>query len=239
MVFQDPYASLNPRMTVSDALAEAVQAHGNVRAGNCREKSMRFCKKSAFPRGRGANIPMNFPADSGNGLPSRARWPSGPNCWWPTNPCPRWTFPFRRKLSICWPGFRAKSGLTLIFISHDLSVVKHIADRIAVMYLGRIVEMGPAAAVIETPLHPYTKALISAIPIPDPRREKQRARIFLPGDPPSPLDPPNGCPFHPRCLYAIEHCAQVVPKLEPFGESGCQASCIRVKEINSSTSTPQ
>ena len=124
-------------------------------------------------------------------------------------------------------------GLTLLFISHDLSVVKHIADRIAVMYLGRIVEIGPAAAVIEKPLHPYTKALISAIPIPDPRREARRARILLPGDPPSPLHPAGGCPFHPRCLYAVERCAQVVPSLEPFGQSGRQASCIRMKEINS------
>jgi oligopeptide transport system ATP-binding protein len=124
-------------------------------------------------------------------------------------------------------------GLTLLFISHDLSVVKHIADRIAVMYLGRIVEIGPAAAVIEKPLHPYTKALISAIPIPDPRRETRRARILLPGDPPSPLHPLCGCPFHPRCLHAVERCAQVVPTLEPFGQSGRQASCIRMREINS------
>jgi oligopeptide transport system ATP-binding protein len=123
-------------------------------------------------------------------------------------------------------------GLTLLFISHDLSVVKHIANRIAVMYLGRIVEIGPAADVIEKPLHPYTKALISAIPIPDPRREARRARILLPGDPPSPLRPPGGCPFHPRCLHAEPRCAQIVPSLEDFGSSVRQASCIRMKEIN-------
>jgi oligopeptide/dipeptide ABC transporter ATP-binding protein len=93
-------------------------------------------------------------------------------------------------------------------------------------------ELGPAAAVIETPLHPYTKALISAVPIPDPRREVQRARILLPGDPPSPFNPPGGCPFHPRCLYAEPRCAQVVPKLEPFGITASEVSCIRAKEIN-------
>jgi oligopeptide/dipeptide ABC transporter ATP-binding protein len=100
------------------------------------------------------------------------------------------------------------------------------------MYLGRIVETGPAAELIEKPLHPYTKALISAIPIPDPRRESRRARILLPGDPPSPLSPPGGCPFHPRCLYAEPRCAQVVPALESFGSSKRQAACIRMKEIN-------
>ena len=121
--------------------------------------------------------------------------------------------------------------LTLIFISHDLSVVKHISDRIAVMYLGKIVELGPAAKVFERPLHPYTKALVSAVPIPDPAREKKRERIILAGDPPSPINPPAGCPFHPRCPYAIADCARIVPKLENFDKNQ-QASCIRLREIN-------
>src|SRR4029079_1682506 len=120
--------------------------------------------------------------------------------------------------------------LTLIFISHDLSVVKHISDRIAVMYLGRIVELGPAARVFDPPLHPYTKSLVSAIPIPDPQGEKQRQHIVLSGDPPSPIDPPAGCPFHPRCSYRVEDCARVVPHLE-FFESSHEASCIRMREI--------
>jgi oligopeptide transport system ATP-binding protein len=123
-------------------------------------------------------------------------------------------------------------GLTLIFISHDLSVVKHISERIAVMYLGRIVEIGPAAQVFEHPLHPYTRALISAIPIPDPRRESARARVLLPGDPPSPLNPPAGCPFHPRCVYAEARCALNVPVLEPFKNPAHQASCLRLTDIN-------
>jgi oligopeptide transport system ATP-binding protein len=121
--------------------------------------------------------------------------------------------------------------LTLIFISHDLSVVKHISDRIAVMYLGKIVELGPAAKVFERPLHPYSKALVSAIPIPDPVREKKRERIILSGDPPSPLNPPAGCPFHPRCPFAIADCARIVPALENFDPER-QVACIRVREIN-------
>jgi oligopeptide transport system ATP-binding protein len=121
--------------------------------------------------------------------------------------------------------------LTLVFISHDLSVVRHIADRIAVMYLGKIVELGPATRVFERPLHPYTKALVSAVPIPDPAREKQRQRIILAGDPPSPINPPSGCPFHPRCLYATADCARIAPQLESF-DAEQQASCIRMREIN-------
>ena len=121
--------------------------------------------------------------------------------------------------------------LTLIFISHDLSVVKHISDRIAVMYLGKIVELGPAAQVFEYPLHPYTKALVSAVPIPDPDREKQRQRILLAGDPPSPLNPPAGCAFHPRCPYAMPECSKSVPALEAF-VPGRETACLRLREIN-------
>ncbi|MGD0016574.1 MAG: ABC transporter ATP-binding protein, partial [Verrucomicrobiia bacterium] len=103
--------------------------------------------------------------------------------------------------------------------------------RIAVMYLGKIVEIGPAMRVFERPLHPYTKALVSAVPIPDPSREKQRQRIILDGDPPSPMNPPTGCPFHPRCSYAVADCARIVPQLENF-DAEQQASCIRMREIN-------
>src|SRR5207244_3174681 len=113
-------------------------------------------------------------------------------------------------------GLTREMGLTMIFISHDLAVVKHISDRIAVMYLGKIVELGPAAEVLERPLHPYTKALASAMPLPDPERERTRRRILLAGDPPSPVNPPAGCPFHPRCAYAIPECSRDQPRLEAF-----------------------
>jgi len=122
-------------------------------------------------------------------------------------------------------------GLSLIFISHDLSVVKHLSDRVAVMYLGKIVEHGPAAAVIERPAHPYTRALVSAIHVPDPAREKARQRLVLPGDPPSPLNPPAGCAFHPRCPFATEVCRAAVPPLAAQPD-GREVACVRLAELN-------
>jgi oligopeptide transport system ATP-binding protein len=120
--------------------------------------------------------------------------------------------------------------LTMIFISHDISVVKYISDRIAVMYLGRLVEIGPAVEVVERPLHPYTRALVSAVPVPDPKRERTRQRIILQGDPPSPMNPPVGCTFHPRCPYAIEACTAEFPALDQK-EPQRFAACIRIGEI--------
>jgi oligopeptide transport system ATP-binding protein len=121
-------------------------------------------------------------------------------------------------------------NLSLIFIAHDLSVVKHLSDRIAVMYLGKIVELGPAADVIERPAHPYTRALVSAIPTPGPEVEHTRRRIVLAGDPPSPIDPPVGCRFHPRCPYVQDKCKAAVPPLLPAGPQRT-AACVRLDEI--------
>ncbi|MDE3083884.1 MAG: ATP-binding cassette domain-containing protein, partial [Verrucomicrobiota bacterium] len=121
-------------------------------------------------------------------------------------------------------------NLSLIFIAHDLSVVKHVSDRVAVMYLGKIVELGPAITVIERPLHPYTRALVSAIPTPDPDAERARQRIVLPGDPPSPINPPVGCLFHPRCPYMQEKCKAAMPPLIP-ADGTREVACVRIGEI--------
>jgi oligopeptide transport system ATP-binding protein len=125
-----------------------------------------------------------------------------------------------------------KLGLTYLFIAHDLAVVRHISTRIAVMYLGKIVELGPAADVFDRPLHPYAQALVSAVAVPDPVKAKSRQRIVLAGDPPSPLNPPAGCAFHPRCPHATEACKVKVPALESFSP-GREVACVRAREIAS------
>jgi oligopeptide transport system ATP-binding protein len=233
MVFQDPFASLNPRMTVFDALAEAMQAHRRIPRRELPGRIAALLKKVGLSPQAQRKYPHEFSGGQRQRIAIARALAVEPKLLVADEPVSALDVSIQAQIINLLARLSREMGLTLLFISHDLSVVKHIADRIAVMYLGRIVEIGPAADVIGKPLHPYTKALISAIPIPDPRREAKRARILLPGDPPSPLHPPGGCPFHPRCLYAIERCAQVVPALEPFGQPERQASCIRLKEINS------
>jgi oligopeptide transport system ATP-binding protein len=232
MVFQDPYASLNPRMTVFDALAEAMQAHVKVPRQELPGRIAALLEKVGLSAQARRKYPHEFSGGQRQRIAIARALAVEPKLLVADEPVSALDVSIQAQIINLLARLCREMGLTLLFISHDLSVVKHISDRIAVMYLGRIVEIGPAADVIEKPLHPYTKALISAIPIPDPRRETKRARILLPGDPPSPLNPPGGCPFHPRCLYAIERCAQVVPVLELFGQPERQASCIRMREIN-------
>jgi oligopeptide transport system ATP-binding protein len=232
MVFQDPFASLNPRMTVFDALAEAMRAHRRVPREELAARVNGLLLKVGLSSQAGRKYPHEFSGGQRQRIAIARALAVEPKLLVADEPVSALDVSIQAQIINLLARLSREMRLTLLFISHDLSVVKHIADRIAVMYLGRIVELGAAADVTEKPLHPYTKALISAVPIPDPRRELQRARILLPGDPPSPLNPPGGCPFHPRCLYATGRCAQVVPTLEPFSPAASQVSCIRAKEIN-------
>jgi oligopeptide transport system ATP-binding protein len=234
MIFQDPYASLNPRMTVFDALAEAIQAHRKVPRQELPGRVGDLLKKVGLSPRAQRKYPHEFSGGQRQRVAIARALAVEPQLIIADEPVSALDVSIQAQIINLLARISREMGLTLIFISHDLSVVKYISDRIAVMYLGKIVELGPAADVVERPLHPYSKALISAIPIPDPRREALRNRILLPGDPPSALNPPGGCPFHPRCLYAVERCRQAVPVLEPLTTPAHQAACIRMKEINSS-----
>jgi oligopeptide transport system ATP-binding protein len=233
MIFQDPYASLNPRMTVFDALSEAIQAHRKVPREELPTRVGELLKKVGLPAQAQRKYPHEFSGGQRQRVAIARALAVEPQLIVADEPVSALDVSIQAQIINLLARISREMGLTLIFISHDLSVVKHISDRVAVMYLGKIVEVGPASDVVERPLHPYSKALISAIPIPDPRREAQRSRILLPGDPPSALNPPSGCRFHPRCRYAVERCSQIVPELEPYETPGHQAACIRMKEINS------
>ncbi|MFO7973280.1 MAG: ATP-binding cassette domain-containing protein [Candidatus Hydrogenedentota bacterium] len=230
MVFQDPYASLNPRMTVFDALAEPLRVHGLAD------------KKSVIGRvselmglvGLAPRFMRQYPHEFSGGQRQRIAIARAlalePKLVVADEPVSALDVSVQAQILNLIAQLREQMGLTLLFIAHDLSVVHYLSHRIAVMYLGRIVELGPAEEVFRRPKHPYTKALISAIPLPDPIQEKARQRVALRDEPASPLNPPSGCPFHPRCPYALPRCADTVPMLEPCGADH-EAACIRLEEI--------
>jgi oligopeptide transport system ATP-binding protein len=231
MIFQDPYASLNPRMTVYDTLAEAIGAHKRVPASEMPARVSALLEKVGLSPRFVKKYPHEFSGGQRQRIAIARALAVEPKLIIADEPVSALDVSIQAQIINLLAKLSREMGLTLIFISHDLSVVKHISDRIAVMYLGKIAELGAATEVFERPLHPYTKALVSAVPIPDPVREGKRQRIILAGDPPSPLNPPSGCSFHPRCAYAVAACKEKIPPLENFGGSR-EAACIRVKEIN-------
>ncbi len=231
MIFQDPYASLNPRMTVYDTLAEAIGAHKEVSSRDMPGKVSALLQRVGLSPRFIRKYPHEFSGGQRQRIAIARALAVEPKLIVADEPVSALDVSIQAQIINLLIGLTREMGLTMIFISHDLSVVKHISDRIAVMYLGRIVEVGPAVEVFERPLHPYTKALVSAVPIPDPAREKHRHRIILSGDPPSPTNPPVGCTFHPRCPYVVEACQAAYP---PFVEytPARRATCIRLHEIN-------
>jgi oligopeptide transport system ATP-binding protein len=212
MIFQDPYASLNPRWTVSAIIGESLRVHKLLPNDKARQEKVHelMLKVGLSPR-----LINRFPHEFSGGQRQRigvARaLASNPEFIVCDEPISALDVSIQAQVVNLLEELQDEFNLTYLFIAHDLSMVRHICDRVAVMYLGIIVELGERNELYENPLHPYTQALLSAVPIPDPKRNRERRRIILSGEIPSPINPPSGCRFHPRCPVAIEKCKLAVP----------------------------
>ena len=232
MVFQDPYSSLNPRMTVSDIIGEPLDVHKLYKTKEERmERILELIDHVGLNSEHASRYAHEFSGGQRQRIGIARALAVNPDFIVCDEPVSALDVSIQAQVINMFDELQDKLGLTYLFIAHDLLVVRHISDRIAVMYLGKMVELADAAEIYERPLHPYSKSLLSAVPVPDPKVARANQRIVLHGDIPSPLNAPSGCPFRTRCAYATEACAESMP---PFNEvsSGHFVACHRVNEIN-------
>ncbi|MGG5812026.1 ABC transporter ATP-binding protein [Falsiroseomonas sp. CW058] len=230
IVFQDPFGSLDARRSVGAQVGDGLAIHGRGGAAERPARIAALFRRVGLDPLRVDAFPHEFSGGQRQRIGIARALATEPDFLVADEPVSALDVSIQAQVVRLLADLRRDLGLAMLFISHDLPVVRHLCDRVAVMYLGRVVEEGRVADVFARPAHPYTRALLSATPMLDPGR--RAARIILPGDPPSPTDPPSGCVFRTRCAHAAPRCAEVVPRLDPFGAPGQRVACIRAAEIN-------
>ena len=232
MVFQDPYSSLNPRMTVSDIIGEPLDVHRMYSSKQEREERiLELMDRVGLNSEHASRYAHEFSGGQRQRIGIARSLAVRPEFIVCDEPVSALDVSIQAQVINMFDELQEEMGLTYLFIAHDLLVVRHISDRIAVMYLGKMVELAPAAEIYDRPLHPYSKSLLSAVPIPDPKIARANKRIPLQGDIPSPLNAPSGCPFRTRCPYAQDRCAQSMPEFKEVSK-GHFVACHRTEEVN-------
>ena len=232
MVFQDPYSSLNPRMTVADIIGEPLDVHKLYSSRQERqERILELMGYVGLNSEHAARYAHEFSGGQRQRIGIARALAVNPDFIVCDEPVSALDVSIQAQVINMFAELQEKFGLTYLFIAHDLLVVRHISDRIAVMYLGKMVELANANEIYDHPLHPYSKSLLSAVPVPDPKIARANQRIVLSGDIPSPLNAPSGCPFRTRCPYACDKCAESMPDFQEVS-AGHFVACHRVGEIN-------
>ncbi len=232
IVFQDPYASLNPRMTVRDIVGEPLRIHGLYRRGEGARRVEELLRTVGLSPEHANRFPHEFSGGQRQRIGVARALALNPKLMILDEPVSALDVSIQAQVVNLLAQLQNEFGLTYLFIAHDLSIVRHVSDRVAVMYLGKIVEVGTRKEIYETPMHPYTQALLSAVPIESPNLRGKRGRIVLTGDVPSPANPPSGCRFRTRCWKAQDICAVEDPPLIPRGGGGQPVACHFAEVLN-------